>query len=646
MNRLTFTYALIKSLYEQGEDYVDSFWPFAIKTLAPKKSSDLNMIQKILKERYNLDVPLYVLGVILTRAKRKGYVTQTKKRYILTQKGINYLDALEVEEEVDRRINALYADIQKFFNEHNFEISSQQLQDLLLSFVRRNIEPLIECINPAFTADSLLILKTGYTEQLLVEYITTAEHQKPECYSTLQDMILGSIISVILYAPEASDVSELGAKKLKACRVYLDTNFVFSVLELHTPEFNEPAKELFDILENNKYDIRVFDFTIDEICRVINGYIRKANLYPTTIRVDTLYSGLKRKGWTKTDVYSFVSTIEEVLHNKGIAVEWNTRVDIKSFNPKNPGLRSALRRYKPVQDIIHQNHDLAAIEYIDQVRKKAIRKIDDAPSFFLTSDVRLSRFNFIEMEHKSNATVCECMLDRLLTNILWLKNPHLKPPIKSIISAYSRNFFVRRRIWEKFYEILKELKKSGKANDDNIAMLFYHGYIEEVLLSLDESELDNITPNFVLAEIEKASRLIDEKVLAVARSKEAEFIETLNKEVSATEHEVEQKWLEKFEESRVNLKKISIAQATKRTNIYTLLISLPVIIITYLVFRVLNQLGLVGFWNFAIPVLAGGSGLIGLWKKIREKIKNTLLDKIYQKKLIETKLDSINEVKK
>lgn len=645
MERLIYTYALIKSLYDQGEDYIDSFWPFVIKALGPNKSSDLNIMQKTLKDKHGLEIPLHVIGVILTRAKRRGYLTQEKQKYQLTKQGIDYLVRLEIDEVVDRRIKALCEDMQDFFKKHNYRTTERELENLLLTFLRRNIDPLIECINPSFIADSLFLSKISYAEQLLVEYIKTAEQQKPEIYETIQNMIWGSIISVVLYTEKSSDVTELESRKFKDCRCYLDTNFIFSILDLHAPEFNVPAQELFDLLKMYKFDIRIFDFTIDEICRVINAYPIKMHYYPNTIRVDTLYSGLKHKGWNKSDAHLFVADIEKILLDKGIKIEWETGIDIKNYIPQKPEIRSLLKKYKPEQDVIHQNHDWAAIDYIRKTRKKSIRRLEDASYFFLTSDVRLSRFNFIGMGHKSNSTICEVILDRLLTNILWLKNPNIKPPIKSIISAYSRNLFVKRRIWDKFYEIIRELRQTGKASEEEIAVLFYRGYIEEVLRVYDESEVDKLTPDFALAEIEKVGRSIEEKTLAIVKNKERELISTLDTAVSKKEREIEDKWIKRFEASRENLKLVSAKEARKNANIYATLICLPIAGFAYVAYFCLNKLGLWDLLKFLFPLLFGGGSLTYVWKKLREKIRIKLYEKIYLKKLKETKLESANEIK-
>ena len=86
-----------------------------------------------------------------------------------------------------------------------------------------------------------------------------AEQQEPEKYQTLQDMFLGSVISASLYTDESYDISELKTRKFKNCQVFLDSNFVFYILDMERPEFCLPAKELLILLKNNLFDIKVFD---------------------------------------------------------------------------------------------------------------------------------------------------------------------------------------------------------------------------------------------------------------------------------------------------------------------------------------------------------------------------------------------------
>lgn len=644
MEKLIYTYALAKSLFDQGEDYIDAFWPFVIKTLPADRFMDSGSIQGRLREKFNLEVPLYILGTVVTRAKKKGYVERQEKQYKLTKKGLEYLDKLETDKGVERRINALFKDIEQFFTQKECFYRSNQIPNLLLSFLHKNIRPIIEFINPSASQSEFVVSKFGGNEGTLIEYIKYAEQQNPEHYGTLQDMILGSIISVVLYAEEPSKITEIITRKFKHCQVFFDTNFVFFILDLYNPEFNEPAKELFNLLEKYGFDLKVFDFTVNEICRVIGGYPREAYRYPTTVCVDTLYGSLKRKGWTKTDAREFIVNIEGILSEKRIQIEWETKeINLKAYTPTNEELRNTIEKYKPLQSIVAQNHDLAAIEKIKEFRERPVRNIEDSKGFFLTSDGRLSRFNFIEMGHKENGTVCEVILDRLLANILWLKDPSTKPPIGAIIAAYSRDLFIKRRIWDRFYEVVQQLRQQGEVKDDNISMLFYHGYIEDVLKELDENEVDKITPEFALEAIEEAFKLPEEESKKKIEEKEKEFLQLLREKVSEKEQEKEKEWSERLQIMKNGLRKSTEIKAERDSTIYASALTLLVVVVMYGLYLVCKKVEAFEFLTIALPLIFGSGGILGIWIKIRRYLKSKLSRRIYNQKLKEIRLDEIEE---
>ena len=66
-----------------------------------------------------------------------------------------------------------------------------------------------------------------------------------------------------------------------------------------------------------------------------------------------------------------------------------------------------MSKYKPDQGLLYQNHDLAAINMIERMRRHPVRRIEDSKAFLLTSDGKLSQFDFIELGHKESSTVCE-----------------------------------------------------------------------------------------------------------------------------------------------------------------------------------------------------------------------------------------------
>jgi len=650
-----YTYALIKALYDEGQDYIDSFWPFAVKVIPSGKSLDSSFIQRDLRAKFNLEVPLHVIEAILARAERRGYIRQEREKptsatkYRLTNAGLNYAIKLETDKEVDRRINALLESIRKFFDGKGIPLDFDQIRELLLHFVHENIDFLIECINPSISSREIAPQKSEGHEKYLFEYIESADKQEPDNYKILENVVMGSIISTLLYVEEPEDITKIRTVKFSHCQIFLDTNFVFSILGLHMEEFNEPARELLDLIKKYDFDLKVFSFTLDEISRVLNSYYREYYRYPTNVNVNTLYSSLKRKGWSKTDAREFIINIEQTLQQHGIAIGWMKDVNLNNYT-SDEGLKNTIKKYKPDQAGFHQNHDLAAIAKINELRGTTVRRIEDSKALFLTSDVRLSRFNLVEMGHRENGTICETILDRLLTNILWLKNPDTKPPLKSIIAAHSRDLFVNRRVWDRFYEVLRQLKREGKITDDAISTLFWHSYVEDALRSIEEVEANKITPEFVLEEIEKAGKRREEaaekKIEEIQKTKEEiemelkrkekEFSEHLERSISEAESRKEREWLDKIQGIKESLRKHSEVEAASRSTRYTL-------------FLTLGFIGIIAVAYLKMPsdildlilTVVGGGGLIGLWTYGRSVMKSCVFKRIYRQKLEEAKLDKI-----
>ncbi len=661
MNRSIYTYALIKALYDQEQDYIDSFRSFTIKVIPTDKFVDLVYIQKNLKTQFALEIPLHVLSTILKRAEREDYLEQKNelKHYKLKEKGLKYLDILETEKEVERRINSLLENIKQFFEKNGLSLNIDKIHNLLISFFQKNIENLIEFINPSISAGELSISSPDSYENILVKYIVTAEQEKPEHYKILQEMIMGSIISVVLYAKEPSDIEVIRSKKFKHCQVFLDTNFVFSILNFRDRESSESAKELLRLLKKLEFRLNVFSFTVDEICRVIGRYPKMLNRYPTSIGVDTIYSNLKIKGWKETDAKDFIVNIETILREKGVKIKWVADIDLNNYEPKNADYIDIIRQYKPLQDAFNRNHDLAAIEEIKTLRKIPLRKIEDAKAIFLTEDDGLSKFNFVELAHKTNGTVCEVILAKLLTSILWLKNPTAEVSLKAIIAAYSRELFIKRRIWDKFYDVLYQLRQEEKTDDDKISMLFYHRYIEDILRKFDEADSDQITSEFVLGKIEEAARLPEkdikkkleylekikaEEIRKEVVKKEKEFLKCIKFEVSKKEQEKDKEWSEEIREIKKKARRGAEGSAGNimfiLRSLITVLFSIPCIF--YIVKGkweiFLRVQGAVSIIAFLLIFIFGISDIKGLWKHFEEKLADT----IYNKKVKDLGLHKYN----
>jgi hypothetical protein len=236
MTNQIYTYSLIRAYYDAGEDYIDSFWPFIVCILTKDQEMSIITLQTMLSEKYSLAVPIHSLNVILTRAKRKNYITQNRKQIWLTKKGFEYQQSLELPRDVERRINCFIEECKQYLNEtHDLIITSKELHKKIEIFLKTNSKLVEEYFSQQIT-DFIVQDQYNFMDEIdkaILDFFIHVENQKPESYKTLRDMITGSIISIVLTSKDISKID----KKVKKLTIYLDTNIVLSILGLDIDEF-------------------------------------------------------------------------------------------------------------------------------------------------------------------------------------------------------------------------------------------------------------------------------------------------------------------------------------------------------------------------------------------------------------------------
>lgn len=512
MSRQLYAYSLIRSLYDRGDDYIDSFWPLMIKVL-PKDGTPIHMqdVQSGIESDFRLRIPQHSLGIISTRAARRGYINRVSKKYALTEKGKKYLSELETERDAERRINELIEHAKNYVNSKlGLTYSLEKVRESIETFVRENLESLEQFLSPDVSEPEAKKALSTEFDMALLEYFTYVERNRPVEFKTLQDILCGSIISTIVHI----GTFEESAKRFDRTQVFLDSNYLFSLLGLNYEEGNKPAQELFELMKaEGSFEFRAFDFTVDEMTSVLSNYDKEQHHYSPHIKVRSLFGSLKAQGWTSADVREFTVGIESRLWKKEIALE-STDINLKKFETEDPERRTALRRYKPdqVRGSKEQNHDLAAIDLIKKLRKKRATRIEKCQALFLTSDLKLAQFNYIEDGHKELSTINEVIPDRLLTNLLWLKRPasNGNVSLSSIVAIHSRQLFIDQAVWKRFYETVTTLRKDGSLDDKDLSILLFDGHIQEVLREIDLEDLEQLKPELIIEKVEDAKKRLDE----------------------------------------------------------------------------------------------------------------------------------------
>ncbi len=535
MDPKPFIYAVVKTLYDQGKDYIDAFWPFAVSALEKlQKPSTVEEIQNQIEDLFNFKIPLHSLVSILTRAKRNRYVDQANKLYSLTEKNLQDSKKSPSNIDIQRSLNQLFKYISEFMNGKGLKITEERAESLLLDLVQKQTELLerylLPTLNNSKTQPNILLASKELS--LLVDCLEQIYHYEPTLCNTLEEVIRGTIISLSLQSDDISKATE----SFSATTIFMDSNFLFSVLNLHHDVYNRPAKELLTLLRSQKkLTLKVFDFTLNEMTSVLNAYSTNQHHYIRFIPVDSIYSSLKVLSWTASTARRYIATIEEELYKLNINVEY-TGIDLAKYVPEDTQAANTLRTYKS-QDTPHFSiiHDLLAIELVQKYRRKVQYKLEHAGAFFLTSDLKLSKFNLHYANRAKAGTIAEVIPDRVLTNILWLKNPKQINKIKlsNIIALYRHDLFVNRKIWEYFLSLLQQEKNAGKIDDSSIGLLLYDNHTKDLLLEASKQEKPELITRESL-----------ESLVSSARNQEQQKLQTKIKEIEEQKLQEAKKLLE------------------------------------------------------------------------------------------------------
>lgn len=316
------------------------------------------------------------------------------------------------------------------------------------------------------------------------------EEKKPNCYKIFLELVKGYMIYLSIGSfPERN-------KRLENIIIYLDTNILFDIMGLNYPEFTEPAEELFKMCKRNKLSLVVCDFTIFEAKNYLDYCLikRKTKIVKDKMKVGSRCYYLKEYTLT-SDMIDIIQNFENKVQKLGIKIE-KTGIDLTNYKPKDNSITKTLDVYKSGQYSLSRNHDIAAIEFIKSLRAlKNYQRIEDSKAIFLTNDRYLSRSNY-ELDHK-DGTIPEVILDRSLTNIIWLNNPSIDIKIDKVIASCCRGLFINPKIWEHFLEIFNSLIDKKELEDKDLETLLYNNYLGEMLAGYTKKDKNRITPEFI-----------------------------------------------------------------------------------------------------------------------------------------------------
>lgn len=507
--------ALASAFYEKQKNYLDTYLPFLIKSFHKDQILDLKEISDFLSDVFGIQIPINSIKQILSSQDKKVFQINKQSKHnwsiCLTIEGKSELEQiLDNEERQANKLTIFYNSIVDFaIREFKTTYTLEEVNIKVQNFI---IENLIEISvqKTSFTLEKEYE-KNGF-EQIFVNYLLYIKNTSLENTETFDDIWKGTIIWNEMRKPDLQREEQKFEKRLD---IFIDTNLILSLLELHNNIINLAARELYDLIKiTPNLNLFVLDITLQEIYDLLDIYTHfKDDFYE--IEVDTVFYYLKKGGYNAVKIEKLKEDIPTILKEKfGInrleTPSWsqnellrlsdiyNHLFDIRS--ERNTRFEGKIKKRDTAIDK-SSNHDSSAVNYILKIKDKFSLSIEKSKAMFLTSSFLLFK-DYKKISNKFES-IPSVVLDATLTNILYLKNPNSNPGISidQVIKVHCNYLIIDKSIWSLYLQTLSELKTTDKITIDDYTRLISKNQItENYLLKADQ---ENLQQDEILELLEK-----------------------------------------------------------------------------------------------------------------------------------------------
>jgi len=292
-------------------------------------------------------------------------------------------------------------------------------------------ESLFSHLNESLTEIFPPQLRAPARDAILSFFVDFETHPEQEAYlAQLEDGVFNYFS--LMVDPE---VAARLQKKLNQLTLFLDTNFLFDILDIHENTYYvEVSNELLEIINKHKlpFKLRYHQATEREM-RATIAYLgselraqERTQEYSRTTRYSPLSNGLKadpksrhRNGTTPIDADSFLKRYEHVdilLKNKNILVhrsQFERRRERAELLEQYRRFLESRGRTKPYETM---DHDVTVLDTVRQLRSKAKSSLE-AGALFITCDNLLYMFDWQTSQQQDRAG-CAVLPDNFLQVVL------------------------------------------------------------------------------------------------------------------------------------------------------------------------------------------------------------------------------------
>lgn len=499
--------AILNVNWEKGRDYLSNFVPFVSECIrtAPQPEVSVPVLQRVIFERFGLKIPQGVLDTVLKLVHRQGHIKYVQGVYVRNEQALRDLGFLDLRTEVLRKQKAVLDKLVEFCKgRYGTEWTEDQAEQALLGYLHDNSLSVFASTTggvPAIPSPP----EVPHADFLVKAFIVDLESRDPAGFAYLETIVKGSMLADVLMFPNP----RMPIRPLSRVKVFFDTRFLLRALGYEGPSMQAPCRELINLLYMQNADLRCFKHTLDEVHGVLQG-AASALRQPDGIR-ESYGESLEyfiREKYTAGDVELAIARLVGSLDSLNVLVEPKP-LHSRALEVDEEGLESILQKdvgYHKREALIH---DLDCLTSIYRLRGgRSCSRIELCDAIFATTNsalIRASDHFFKEELGETSAVPC-CILDRVLTTVVWLANPLRAPelPRRRIIADCYAALNPSGKLWDLYIKEVRRLETAGNISESDVHLLRFSIGAREALMGMTLGDPNAFTAGSVEEVLERA----------------------------------------------------------------------------------------------------------------------------------------------
>ena len=503
--------AILKTNYDEGKDYIDSFVPMigdCIRELN-KTAVTISEIQSKVDETFKLYIPQGAIKTILNRLKKKGYITRKESsQYMIDLKKVRInFNIYSKRENNEREFNNLLQNLKGFSDKHEIfkkqNFSKEELKNTLLGY---------------FNYQHYGNIDNNLPSMVIGQFITHITSSEPEIFKYFEKIYLGhAIANALYYYQDTNKINE----KLSRLTIYLDTPILLRALGYSSEQNCTPILELIKILRKNNIRLRYFTHTLYEAQDLITAasHVKLENKIVSE-RADIIKWLVENE--SSSDIFIKNEELENDLKKNGI-IKKNTPTSDSNFLSEID-ITKDLKETFPYMTDIAISKDIDSITSIYNLRNaQECDNLPDCSYIFLISNSKLFSI-FKKLSRKTPL----CILVSDLASFLWFSGYSSKTSTLSKEIIYADAYTLMQPSEKKKKKYKSALEKIQNKN-------FPEGTIEHFMTNKD---LFNELYEETGGSIERFPKDIDQKIQDHFSQNTKKITEQLNNKIKLKDKKI------------------------------------------------------------------------------------------------------------